>query len=245
MGKFAKWIGLGVGFAFFGPIGALFGFLGGAVADNASKYSDEYMKDHPYEPNVSSNGDFISSLLVLCAAIMKADGKVMRSELDYVRTFLRNSFGPEAAQEGVHMLQGILKQDIPLNDVCFQIRGMDYQSKVQLLHFLYGISLSDGHAHDNEIKTIEQIADMIGISYADSKSIKAMFIRDNGYAYDILEVDRSASNDEIKKAYRKMAVKFHPDKVAHLSEDVQNKAKEKFQEVNNAYDKIKKERQFV
>ena len=69
-----------------------------------------------------------------------------------------------------------------------------------------------------------------------------MFIPSTGAAYKILEVEQSASNDEIKKAYRKMARKYHPDMVSHLGEDFQKSANEKFRKVNEAYEMIKKER---
>jgi DnaJ like chaperone protein len=69
-----------------------------------------------------------------------------------------------------------------------------------------------------------------------------MFIKDNFHNYQILEITPDASDDEVKKAYRKMAVKYHPDKVAHLGPDIQKSANEKFQELNAAYNGIKNER---
>ena len=60
--------------------------------------------------------------------------------------------------------------------------------------------------------------------------------------YEILGVGKSASDDEIKKAFRKLAVKYHPDKVSQMGEDVQKAAKEKFQKLNAAYETIKKQR---
>jgi DnaJ like chaperone protein len=174
---------------------------------------------------------------------MKADQKVMRSELDYVRTFLARQFGPEQAAEQITALREILKREIPLQDVAAQIRQyMEYPSRRQLIHFLFGISQADGQYHPKEVEMIALIARYLGISTNDFASIRAMFIKDTKSAFKILEISPDASNDEVKKAYRKMAVKFHPDKVAHLGEDIQKAAKEKFQKVNQAYEEIKRER---
>ena len=60
--------------------------------------------------------------------------------------------------------------------------------------------------------------------------------------YKILGISRNSSFDDIKKAYRKMASKFHPDKVHHLGEEFQKMAEEKFKTLNDAYSQIKKER---
>jgi DnaJ like chaperone protein len=141
------------------------------------------------------------------------------------------------------MLKDILKQDIPVRDVCLQIKGnMDYSSRLQLMHILFNISLSDSTIHPSEIEIIEKISSYLGVASGDFLSIKNMFIPETDSSYKILEVDPSATNDEIKKAYRKMAMKYHPDKVSHLGEDFRKSADEKFAMVNEAYEKIKKER---
>ena len=79
-------------------------------------------------------------------------------------------------------------------------------------------------------------------SRKDFDSIQAMFYQDTTVAYKILEIAPEASDSEVKKAYRKMATKFHPDKVHHLGEEFQKMAEEKFKSVNDAYQQIKKER---
>jgi DnaJ like chaperone protein len=141
------------------------------------------------------------------------------------------------------LLRDILEKEIPLYDVCNQIKhNMEYASRLQLIHFLFGVSMADGQVHDSEVKVIEQIASFLNINMADFNSLKAMFYADTDSDYKILEIHNSASDEEVKKAYKKMAVKFHPDKVSHLGEEYQQDAKEKFQKVQQAYENIKKQR---
>ena len=185
----------------------------------------------------------MSSLIVLVAAVMKADGKILKSELDYVKSNFQQSFGAEAAQEAMIILRDLLKQNIPVDEVCRQIaRNMDSSSRLQLIHFLFGISKADGHVSNSELKLIERISYYLGISSSEFNSVKGTFHEDLESAYSILEIDENATDDAIKKAYRKMAVKYHPDKVAYLGEDVRKKANEKFKKLNAAYERIKKER---
>ncbi len=244
MAKFGKWITGGLGWAFFGPIGGIVGFLVGSAFDSEPQVKSG--AGYTGTPRSTTTGGYVMSLLVLVAAVMKADGKVMRSELDYVKQFFVKSFGPASAAEALRMLKDLLNQSIPVGDVCKQIgKNMDYSSRLQLLHFLYGISLADGYAHPSEQELIRFIAQQMGISQADMESIHSMFIKDTEAAYKILEIDKSASDEEVKKAYRKMAMKYHPDKVGYLGEDFQRAANEKFQKVNEAYESIKKERQIA
>lgn len=236
--KYGKWIGGGLGWAFGGPIGAILGFAFGSMYDSMQSGKYAYQQGAP-----TQRGDFSASLLILSAAIMKADNRVTRAELEYVKAFLIRQFGPQVGQEQVLALREILKQDYNIMDVGRQIgQFMDYSSKLQLLHYLFGLSGADGHTHAKEIELIETICNYMGIRSADYKSIKAMFVKDINSAYQILEVTPDANEEELKKAYRKMAVKYHPDKVAHLGEDVKKAATEKFQKVQAAYEEIKRQR---
>ncbi|MGY6562630.1 MAG: TerB family tellurite resistance protein [Luteibaculaceae bacterium] len=252
MAKYGKWIGGGLGWAFGGPIGALIGFAIGTMFDNTETQikGTAGFDGSPFQQNQAQRhhtaaGDFSASLLILSAAVMKADGKVLKSELDYVKTFLIRQFGESNTRYLLQMLKEFLNRDIPVREVCEQVRyNMEHPLRLQLLHYLFGIAQADGSVSKTEVDVIEQIATKLGISHKDFESIKAMFFKDSESAYKILEVEPSASSDEIKKAYRKMAMKYHPDKVAALGEEFRLAAEEKFQKVQDAYETLKKERGF-
>jgi len=239
-GKYGKWILGGIGWAFGGPIGGVLGFLMGSAFDEMNSGEYEYKENIGTQP-----GDFRISLLILSAAVMKADGKQLKSELDYIKAFFIQNFGVEQTQYYMKAFRDILKQEIPLQDICFQIRShMDLHARLQLMHFLFGIALADGQAHPQEVRMIENISGWLNINQNDFLSIKNMFVKDTDSAYKILEVSPDAGEEEIKKAYRAMALKYHPDRVIHLGEEFQQAAKEKFQKVNEAYNTIKKQRGF-
>ncbi len=243
--SYGKWIGGGLGWAFGGPIGGILGFAFGSMFDGLQK--GQYAHD-PYggtqtRSHLTQEGDFSISLLILSAAVMKADNRVLKSELDFVKKFFVQQFGIENANRNILMLKEILKQDINLIEVSRQIkRYMDYAAKLQLLHFLFGISKADGQLHVREIEIIDQIARYLDIDREDYLSIKAMFIKEVDSIYQILDVKPTATDDELKKAYYKMATKYHPDKVAHLGDEIKKAAEEKLQTLNAAYDEIKKQR---
>ncbi len=235
-------IGAGIGFIIGGgPIGAIIGYaLGTIFGKSYTKEDVQFMGKTPRQQ------DFSASLLVLSAAVMKADGVVKKSELDYVKRFFLSNFGQEQAEKYILTLREILKQDIQIAEVSQQIgRYMNYSSKLQLLHYLFGIASADGQVHEKEIDVIESISRYMGIYTSDYESVKAMFVKKVDDAYTILGIEPSATDDEVKKAYREMAKKNHPDKVAYLGDDVRKAAEKKFQEINDAYDRIKKQRGMV
>lgn len=243
--KYGKWIAGTLGWALGGPIGGLLGFSIGTIFDNASSDVSQW------DPNQQTGrrtaptgtGDFEVSLLVLSAAMMKADGRILKSELAYVKSFLIRQFGQARAKDQLIMLRGFLKQPIDLGPICAQIKAyMDMPSKLQLMHYLFGIARADSDISTPELKMLSSIAGGLGIRHTDFASIKAMFVTDASSDYKMLNLKKSATDDEVKKAYRSMAKKFHPDKVSHLGDAHQDAAKEKFQRISDAYERIKKER---
>jgi len=243
MAKFGKWIGLGLGWAFGGPIGGILGLAVGSLLDY-SDHSEHYDTTTTTARSAQTKrGDYAASLIVLVAAVMKADGKVMKSELEYVRNFFRTRFGAETASEALVMLRDILKQDIPLSDVSRQLaQRLDYSYRLEMIHFLFGIAGADKDVSEEEKRVISSIAGYMNVSGGDFESIQAMFTGHSDAAYKILEVEPTASDEEVKKAYREMAKKYHPDKVGYLGEDFKKVAHEKFQKVQDAYEKICRER---
>jgi DnaJ like chaperone protein len=232
---YAKWIGGGLGWVFGGPIGAILGVALGSMFDgmNTGKYS--------YQG--TPRDDFAMSLLVLSAAVMKADQKIVKSELEFVRNFFMQQFGVEEGDRLIKMLQEILKQDINVQEVSIQVgQYTDYPVKLQLVNYLFGIAAADGLYHPDEVEMISTIAGYMGVSSSDFTSMKAMFVKSTGWAYEVLEITTGAKDEEVKKAYREMAKKHHPDKVAHLGEDIKKSATEKFQKISAAYEEIKKQR---
>lgn len=236
MRTYAKWIGGGLGWVFGGPIGAIIGFMLGNAVDAR--------KNHPqgHGPETTPS-DFTVSLLVLTAAIMKADGRVVKAELDFVKDFLKKNFGQQRAQDMTLLLRDIVEKDFDPLPVCKQIaQHMPVAGRLELLHLLFGIAQADGRLETVELRLLEKMALNMRITPADFASIQAMFIEQTDGAYTILEIEPDASDDEVKKAYRRMAAKHHPDKVAAMGEEVQQAAKEKFQKINEAYEQIKKQR---
>ena len=260
--SFAKWIGGALGWSFGGPIGAIIGLALGSFVDNLTDNGTPLLGDRRSErqgdsyrkvPNYGSraqqaqtqSGDFEVSLLILASIVIKADGKQDQRELDFVRQQFTNMYGKDRANKAFELFKRITKQNISTRQVCLQIKQMmDHASRLQLLHFLFGIAKADGIVTEDELRQIFTITGYLGISNRDYQSIKAMFYNSSDNAYKILEIDKSASDSEVKKAYRTMAKKYHPDRVGHLGKEHQEGAEAKFRLVQESYEHIQKERGF-
>jgi DnaJ like chaperone protein len=238
LGKKILWSGLG--WAMGGPIGAILGYAFASLSDQQPRRRISYGRTTIHQ---TSTEDFMVSLLILLASVMKADDKLLHSELNYVKQFLRKQFNKEDANKYILLYKEIIKQTYSLSQVCMQIQSsMDHSSRLEIIHLLFGLSSTDGETHSKEIDIIHTIASYLNINANDFASIKAIFVKSTKSAYLILGIDSLVANDEVKKAYRKMAKKYHPDKVAHLGIELQELAEEKFKSVNKAYKDIKLER---
>jgi len=246
MASFSRWLGAGLGWTFGGPIGGLIGFALGSLFDGLSKTDlQTFQKSHKGQRQAATV-DFEMSLLVLAAVVIKADKKIDQRELNFVRNSFVQMFGKERANAAFRLFKGIMaKNQISTRQVCEQIRqNVTHASRLQLLHFLFGIAKADGNVSVSEVQAIKSIANYLYISPADFDSIKAMFYISTTSAYTVLGLTKSATEAEIKKAYRTLVKKHHPDKLQHLGEAQLKGAQEKFMQIQQAYENIQKERGF-
>lgn len=240
-------------------MGALAGYAIGSMFENKDEdnYSGGgYGGRTTYESlGYGQRNSFLFSLLVMASYIIKADGKVMHSEMEFVRRFLRANFGEQAVNEGNQILLNLFEQRKKMdanNPMAFkntiyecgvQIKqNLGYEERLQMLNFLAQIAKSDGNICQAEIEALKEVATAMGLSAQEVESMLNLGGNTLEQAYKVLEIEPTATDDEVKAAYRKLALKHHPDRVATLGEDVKKAAEEKFQQINNAKDMIYKAR---
>jgi len=230
-----KLVGIGAGWFLAGPIGAIIGY---------------YISKSFFDGKNDQAKAYELSLLILSSLVIKSDGKIVKAELDYVKQFFINTFGVQKANKYFEVFNKLNKQSLSsqLRPVCQQLNSyVNHASRLQIIHFLFGVSASDNEIHPSEIELIKKIAGYLNINQYDFESIKSMFIAQGGTHgldkwFAILEIDKNASDSEIKKAHRKMVIKYHPDKLQGVSKDIIKLAEEKFLLVQEAYENIMKSR---
>ncbi len=228
-GGMHKFLVAGFGFLFASWWGVPVGFLIGCLLDIQFDY-------HPGPPKPHDLG---ITFMMLAMAVIKADGQVGISGIRYAYQYMQEHYGAEYVRHRRHIFDGFALQQIPVEALCEQIdHHVDYPGKMQLIYFLTGIARSDGFLSRERLSLIASIADQIHLEAKDFSSLLAMHNKVSESAYDILEVDASASDAAIKKAYYRLAKLHHPDRVAHLGADHQLMAKEKFQRIQDAYESI-------
>jgi len=242
-----KWLGAIAGFAYRGIIGAIGGYLIGSLIDSmffSKKASGGRSSIFTQQGQTVSPGDFELNLLSLCSIVIKADGSVSQGELDYVRRYFVQSYGKERANATFRTFNDVIKnREVDAQRICeYLVQRTRREVRLQIVHFLFGIAQADGRVSEKEVDQIAQIAGYLRLSRGEFESLKAMFFKSAESAYTILELDKTATDAEVKKAYRDMAKKYHPDKLQHMDEAYRQGAEEKFKNVQEAYETIQKER---
>ena len=257
-----------------GPLGALAGIVLGGVFDSmldavntpdtqgtfdgqsgfgSQSYGPRYGQGYGSQrASQGQRNSFLFSLLVLASYIIKADGRVMHSEMETVRRMLRQNFGEAACQQGDEILRRLFDEQKRVGapafrntvaDCCRQMaQNMDYAQLMQLLNFLVMIAQADGRVDTTEVTAMKECAQWMHLSADEIDSLLGMGKDDLESAYRVLGVSPSATDDELKRAYRRLALEHHPDKVAALGEDIRRAAEKKFQQINEAKERIWKAR---
>lgn len=267
-----KWIGGFLGFINGGPLGALAGFVLGALFDvgidkvnepdlnnryqqnpnDRSRFSQQQYGSRAEQYAQGQRNSFLFSLLVLSSYIIRADGRVMHSEMEMLRNFLRTNFGHAAVGQGEQIILNLFEQQkrvgiyqfqTTIRESCAQIAAnMEYSQRLQLLNFLAMLTQADGRVDAIEVEALRNVALWMNLNASEVDSMLNLHNNDLASAYKVLGISEDASDDEVKAAYRKMALQHHPDRVATLGEDVHKAAEKKFQEINEAKERIYKAR---
>ncbi len=229
-----KWF-LGLfGFFIYRIPGFFIGFFIGSFIDNGGIR------------RVNSNviKEFEINLLSLTSILIKSDGKISSSELQFVRNYFISIYGSDKANLLFKRFNNeVDKSNISAEKICFFYRSRTtYETRLQIMNLLFNVAKSDGNVSNYELKKLLEFSNLMKISRVDFESLKAMFIKSTNSDYKILEVDKSCTDSELKKAYRDLAKKHHPDKVQHLGEAYIKSAKEKFSRIQAAYENVKKQR---
>lgn len=248
-----KWIAGALGFAAGGTLGAIAGFVIGSMIDAFTSGAREVssVENDAMRANGDRNG-FLFTLLVLCAHVISADGKIMHSEMEKVRLFLRTSFGADAEREGNEILkrlfeykkqQGEARWKEQIRDSCRQVAmALPEEQRIQLMAFLADICRADGRLDNSEIEAMRFIAANLSLPASVVDQVLAIGGRTVEEAYRVLGVTPEATDDEVRRAYKKLMVQYHPDRVARLGEDVRAAATAKAQQINEAKEIIYKAR---
>ena len=200
-----KWILGTLGFVVGGPIGSIIGVLIASLFEKSG--SDDQTSSHTSGTSRAQRttaGDVRVSIIVLIACVIKSDGQVLKSEINYIKPFLLRTFGEAGAKQALLLLKELLKQDIDAKAVAQQIgQHINYSTRLELVHLLLAVANADGEIHALELQTISSIAGYMRIQDADYQSILALYQRrkDTNWAYTALEITPSATNEEVKKAY--------------------------------------------
>ena len=189
---------------------------------------------------------FVQLLIRLLVHAVKADGHVDERELGVIRQFFQTNLGFTGVKLAWvnDLLDHALRTPADLTDVCREFsQNCGYDAKLIALQLVYRVLLADGSFVDAERRFVSRLVDLLSIMSDDHRRVQAMFEldADSITAYHaVLGVEKDASKEGIKRAYRQACKDNHPDKVFHLGEEFQKVAKEKMLKINEAYDALMK-----
>jgi DnaJ like chaperone protein len=224
-----------------------FGFFGFVVGFLFGSFLDSFSIKNKKKANL---GALSGNVLILIAAVLRAKRPVSKTKIDIVKYFLTKNYGKKGAQIAIVKLREILQQGIQVDEAYLMVRtNLDRTSRQQLLNFLMNLAHADGGITTHEQAVIDDIRIKLGIlsnsksdnnNYNYKRTASPAF--SNRYAYEVLGIPPTSSSEQIKKAYRRLAIKYHPDKA--IGSEQKKVAHEKFLKISQAYSVIRKERNF-
>ena len=246
-----------------GPFGTLFGGLIGHLFDRASEerrlldsvsgrgpVPSEAQAEAFADPVSQAQINFLACLIGLSIRVAEAGGGVRASHVEALKEFFRRNFSfPSVDQEMIRRLvdEMYLNRDrIDVQGLCgYYAAVSSFEGRVLLLRLLFQIARADAQGVIRaEEELIRRMAGFLGLGEQVFRQVRAEFVRETGRAWEVLGLERDAGVDEIKAAYRQLAMQNHPDKVANLGAEFVKVAEEKFKAVQEAYEEIRRERGF-
>jgi DnaJ like chaperone protein len=201
-----------------------------------------------------SHNRFVWLLVQILINIAKIDGQVTKEEVSTIRRFFQ--YNLHYSQTQMLWVRDLIKEaitaDVTLDSLLQEFRStFAYEPRLILLELIYQILYTRATVPENELQIARNIARYLEISSYDQRTIEAKYMyrgrqaaaapRDSAEQYyAVLGLEPEADMEAIKKAYRKLSMTYHPDKVRHLGDEFKKVAEEKMKEINAAYDYFKK-----
>ncbi len=255
MGWLGKMVGGTIGFMIGGPIGAVAGAaFGHTFVDK--KNGDQSFIDSKIYQRLSYGEEaqltFFVAAFSMLAKIAKADGRVSEKEIESIDSFMLNDLhlDSQSKQSAINIFRQAVNSPETFEDFAIQFYNtFSNQPRIidLMMDILFRVSAADGGITPEEDHLLLSAARIFHYSPSDYTRLKSIYVRESNRFYSVLQCDETASNDEIKKQYRKLVSEYHPDKIASkgLPEEFIKFAGDKFREIQEAYNHIKKERKIT
>lgn len=252
MSWLGKMIGGTIGFALGGPIGAVAGAAFGHTF--VDKKEQAYLSSRPgAQESLSSNEEaqlvFFTAAFSMLAKISKADGNITQSEIATVEAFMKRDLQLDfnSQQTAINIFRQAVNSTESFDAFALQFYSV-FRTQPNIIELLMDVllrvSTADGAITHQEEAMLLSATRIFNYSSADYARLKSKYVKETNKFYAVLKCDETSSNEEIKKQYRKMVTEYHPDKIEAkgLPEEFIKFANDKFKEIQEAYDNIKKER---
>ena len=236
MAKYEKWLGASLGWMLTGnPLVGIIGFLAGTLMEGDGKDKGNNA--------VKGVSEFEVNLMVIAAHLIKLDGAISEKEVTFTEQFMNAHFNEDLGAERSKLFYHCLQKEYDLNAACGQVRMYSqHNTRVQVVRFLVDLALCDGPINERENYFIFRIAGYLNVNDAEYRRIKLEHSQPVPDVYEILGVTVDMSYPEIRAVYRKLVLKYHPDRNKDASEEEKKKLGRKFQQIQEAYQKIKIEK---